>query len=71
MRKVGIALVVLGIVGMILTSVSFSTEETVVDAGPLEIQKEEERTLPIPTYAAGGLILVGGVLLVVDWQQKQ
>jgi hypothetical protein len=70
MKKIGAILIVLGILGFILSSVSFSTQETVVDAGPLEVEKKEEKTLPIPPYAAGGLIAVGGALLLVDYRRN-
>ena len=36
MQKIGIGLIVIGLVGLLLSSVSFSTQETVVDAGPLQ-----------------------------------
>ncbi|HHP7239144.1 MAG TPA: hypothetical protein ACFCU0_12010 [Longibacter sp.] len=70
MKKIGIGLVILGIVGFLLSSVSFSTQETVVDAGPVEVEKEEEQSIPVPSYAAGALVVVGGVLIVVDWQRN-
>jgi len=41
----------------------------VVDAGPVEVEKEEEQSIPVPSYAAGALVVVGGVLIVVDWQR--
>lgn len=66
MQKIGIGLIVVGLVGLLLSSVSFSTQETVVDAGPLEVEREKERTLPIPPYAAVAVALAGGALVVVD-----
>jgi hypothetical protein len=66
MQKIGIGLIVVGLVGLLLSSVSFSTQETVVDAGPMEIEQEKERTLPIPPYAAVAVVLAGGALVVVD-----
>lgn len=66
MQKIGIGLVVLGLVGLLVSSISFSTQETVVDAGPLEVEREQEQSVPIPRTAAIVVALAGGALLVVD-----
>lgn len=66
MQRIGIGLIVIGLVGVLLSSVSFNTQETVVDAGPLQVEREKEQTLPVPPYAALAVALAGGVLVVVD-----
>lgn len=64
MKAIGIVLVVLGLVGLLIGGFSWTDRDTVVDAGPLEIQTEERETLPIPPIA-GGILLVAGVALLV------
>lgn len=64
MKYVGIALIVLGVLGFAVTGISYTTTETVMDVGPLEIEKEEERNLPITPLAAGGAVIVGIGLVV-------
>lgn len=64
MKAIGIVLVVLGLVGLLVGGLSWTDRDTVVDAGPLEIQTEERETLPIPPIA-GGILLVAGVALLV------
>jgi len=66
MQKIGIGLIVLGLVGLLVSSISFSTQETVVDAGPLEVEREKEQSVPIPQTAAIVVALAGGALVVVD-----
>lgn len=65
MRTIGVILIVLGILGFIVDNVSFSTEEQVVDVGPVEVERQQERSIPITPVAAGGAILVGAGLVVV------
>lgn len=59
MKSVGVVLVVAGILGFVVTGISFTTEEKVVDVGALEIQREEERSIPISPIASGGAIAIG------------
>ena len=65
MRIIGIILLVLGIVGLFVSGNSFTTSEEVVDVGPLQVEREEERTIPFTPIASGVLIVVGGVLTAV------
>lgn len=59
MRTVGIVLVILGILGFIVDNVSFTTDEQVADIGPVEVERQKTRTLPITPVASGGAIVVG------------
>jgi uncharacterized membrane protein len=60
---VGIILIVLGVLGFLYKGITYTEKEKVVDLGPLEIQSEEEKTLPIPEILSG-VALVGGIILV-------
>lgn len=66
MKGFGVALIVAGVLGFIVTGVSFTTQKKVVDLGPLEVQREEERNIPISPIASGGAIAVGIGLLVAS-----
>jgi hypothetical protein len=48
---VGIMLIILGIAGLVVENVSFTEQKTVLDAGPLKVTANEEKTVPIPTIA--------------------
>jgi uncharacterized membrane protein len=60
---VGIILIILGVFGFVYKRITYTEKEKVVDLGPLEIQSEEEKTLPIPEILSG-VALVGGIVLV-------
>jgi hypothetical protein len=61
---IGIVLIVLGAVALAYQGITYTTQEKVVDLGPLKITKEEKKTVPLPPIL-GGLALAAGVGLVV------
>lgn len=65
MRILGVILIIAGIIGFLVTGVSYTTSEKVVDVGPLQVEQEQERSLPITPVASGILVVAGGVIMVV------
>lgn len=65
MKAIGIILIVLGILGFAVTGISFTTDEKVMDVGPLEVEREKERTIPFTPLASGGAIVIGIGLVVL------
>jgi len=63
MKIFGIILIVIGVVMFIITGITYTTQETVIDAGPIEISAEKENQINWPPYA-GGAALVAGLVLV-------
>jgi hypothetical protein len=62
-RGLGIALVIVGIVALVWGGVFWTDRDTVVDAGPLEIQTEDREGVALPPVL-GVIALVGGLVLV-------
>ena len=60
---VGIVLIVLGIAGLVLGRFSYTTEEKVLDVGPLEATAEKEHSVAIPDIAGIIAVLAGGFLV--------
>jgi hypothetical protein len=69
MRTFGIILIVGGILMLVFRGFSVQTEKKVVDVGPLEVNKKENKWIGWPVYA-GGIAIVAGVLLVVSDRKK-
>jgi hypothetical protein len=69
-RTVGLVLIVLGIVALVFQGISYTKEEKVLDVGPLEVQTEKEKHIPLPPIL-GGLALVGGIALVALGDRKR
>jgi uncharacterized membrane protein YidH (DUF202 family) len=65
MKGLGIVLIVIGIIMMVFRSVNFTEEKKVVDLGPLEINKKENKTINWPLYA-GVVITVAGVVILIS-----
>ena len=66
----GIILIVVGIIALAYGGyTSFTTKENVAKLGPVEINKEEERRVPIGPIV-GGLCLAGGIVLVLAGNKK-
>lgn len=70
MKIAGIALIAIGVLMLIFNTINFTTKEKVVDIGPLEVNKEEERTIGWPVYA-GGIVLIAGIALVAVGARKK
>jgi uncharacterized membrane protein len=61
---IGVILIVLGVVALAYQGITYTTNEKVVDLGPLKVEAKRERTIPLPPVL-GGLALVGGIVLVI------
>lgn len=66
MRTIGIVLVIAGILMLVFRGINFTTEKKVVDLGPLEINKKENKSVNWPLYAGIVVTLAGVVMVVVD-----
>ena len=56
---VGIVLIALGVIGLAVDNISFTERKTVLDVGPIKVQADEQRVIPIPTIAGVVAVLVG------------
>jgi hypothetical protein len=65
LSHLGILLIVIGVIGLVIANVSFTEHKTVLDAGPIKITQEQQRTIPIPTIAGILAVAVGlGLVLM-------
>ena len=69
MKTVGLILIIAGIAMIIIRGFSVQTEKKVVDLGPVEVNKKENKWIGWPTYA-GGIVAVVGVVLVLSGRKK-
>jgi hypothetical protein len=70
MLILGVVLVILGVVGLLWQRIGYTQRETVLDAGPVTITADKEKSIPISPIV-GGVILAGGVALLVMGMQKK
>ncbi|WP_025143526.1 hypothetical protein [Pedobacter jeongneungensis] len=69
-RTLGIVLIVVGIAMLIWTGFSYTKREKIVDAGPIQISADKEKSVNWPPYA-GGIILVAGVIVFMASKNKK
>jgi uncharacterized membrane protein len=64
MKILGIALIVLGAVMLIWNSFTYTKKENVINAGPIHVSADRQKTINWPPYA-GGILVIGGVALLL------
>ena len=72
MRKItilAIVLLVIGIIAFTYQGITYTTQEKVLDFGPLQVTAETTRTFPLPPII-GAVAILGGVVLLVVGRKK-
>ncbi|HET7874182.1 MAG TPA: DUF3185 domain-containing protein [Methylomirabilota bacterium] len=59
----GIVLIALGVIAFAYQGITYTTQEKVLEVGPLKATIEKEKTIPLPPIL-GALALVGGIVLI-------
>jgi hypothetical protein len=63
-RKIaGIVLIALGIVVLLWGGIFWTDRDTVIDAGPLQVTRDERKGLALPPVL-GGVAVIGGIVLL-------
>jgi hypothetical protein len=65
MKNFAIVLIVIGIVMMVITGFSYVTQETIIDAGPLQVTADKKESINWPPYIGGFALIAGVILLAV------
>ena len=63
---VGIILIVLGAIALAYQGITYTSNEKVVDLGPLKVEAKREKTIPLPPVLVGVAVVVGVVLLIAS-----
>jgi hypothetical protein len=69
MKTAGWILIVLGIVMILVRGFTVPEKKTLVDVGPIEVNKTENKWVGWPTYV-GGIITLAGVVIVAASRRK-
>lgn len=68
-RTLSILLMALGLVLLIWTGFTYTKKEKVIDAGPIEISADRQKTVNWPPYA-GVIVLVIGAVMFISSRKK-
>ena len=69
MKKLGIALIVIGIVITIFSGIAFQREDTIVEIGDYEITREEEKEVTWPRWAGVAVVAAGVIIFFIGRKQ--
>ena len=70
MKIAGIVLIILGVLAFVYQGFTYVTRETVVDAGPVKITADRERTVPLPPIVGGVAVLAGAALIFASGRRS-
>ena len=70
MKLAGIVLIVLGVLALVYQGIQYTTQEKLIDIGPLKITATEKKTIPLPPIL-GGVAVVAGIVLVLADRKKR
>ena len=63
---VGVLLIIAGIAGLVVGRFSYTTQEKVLEVGPLVATAEKEHSIRVPDIAGIIAVIAGGVLVVAS-----
>lgn len=66
---IGIILIAIGIIALAYGGITYTKREKIIDAGPLQVSADKEKTIPLPPIL-GGICLVGGIVLLVTGNRQ-
>jgi len=70
MKILGIVLIVVGLIALAFGGISWTQNKKVVDIGPIQAERQEHHTIPLPPIFGGIAVAAGVVLLVAAGRTK-
>jgi hypothetical protein len=64
-KVAAIVLIVVGVLGLLYGSFSYTKETHQAKLGPIELSVKEKQTVNVPAWAGVGAIAIGGMLLLL------
>lgn len=61
-KLIGLVLIVVGAAMLIWTGFTYTKKEKIIDAGPIQISADRQKSVNWPPYL-GGILLIGGVVI--------
>lgn len=62
-KSFGLILVIIGAVLLIWTGFTYTKKEKIIDAGPIQVSADKEKTVNWPPYAGGIVLLAGAIIM--------
>lgn len=62
---IGIVLIALGALALVYQGFSYTSEETILQVGPIEATAETQKNVAIPMWAGIAAIAIGAIVIVI------
>ncbi|NRF37126.1 hypothetical protein [Pedobacter foliorum] len=69
-KTVALVMIILGVVMLIWTGFTYTKKEKVIDAGPIQISADREKSVNWPPYI-GGIVLIAGVVILITSKRSK
>jgi uncharacterized membrane protein len=69
-KPVGIVLIIIGIAMLIWTSFTYTKRENVINAGPVHISADKQKTVSWPPLV-GGVVLIAGIVIMLTGKKRR
>lgn len=66
----GVLLIAIGIAGLVIDNITFTEKRTIVDAGPLKVTADQQRSIPVPSIAGVIAIVAGAGMIFLGRQAR-
>ena len=70
MKIAGIVLIVIGVIALIYGGITYTTHKKVIDLGPIQAEKKETHSIPLPPVLGVLAIVGGGAMLVLGGKSR-
>ena len=71
MKLTGVILLIVGVIAFVYGGIRYTTHKREVDMGPIQINKTEHHTIPIPPLLGAVCIVAGGALVLAGGRAKR
>lgn len=68
-RLLSLVLVIAGVLGLVYGGFTYTRDTHTTQLGPLELTVKDRKTVNVPIWLGGGLVIAGVLLLVVRGRQ--
>jgi uncharacterized membrane protein YidH (DUF202 family) len=62
-KTIGLLLIIAGVIMLVWTGFTYTKKEKIIDAGPIQVSADRQKTVNWPPYL-GSILLVGGIVIV-------
>jgi uncharacterized membrane protein len=69
-KTIALVMIILGVVMLIWTGFTYTKKEKLIDAGPIQISADREKSVNWPPYI-GGIVLIAGVVILITSKRSK